>query len=202
MLMTRRRAAWLISLPLVLFSWLGAHCLAYRLAAPGAEHHMGLHAESGHAYLGYTPAFAIWLAALALAGLLLCVAAGLRGGRPSRPPVRLFVLLPPVGFVVQEHAERLLGTGAVPPDLVTEPAFVLGLALELPFALAALLVAYALQTLAFGAGRSLARTLAIERLVPLSRPAPAPLPASATLVTPSVLALGHGQRAPPIACRP
>src|ERR671923_148664 len=143
----KRRAAWLIPLPLAVSSWLGAHCMAYWLVSPAGEHHhMGLHAESGHAYLGYTPAIVLWGLALVVAGLLLCVSEGLRGRRPSRPPTRLFVMLPPVGFVMQEHLERLIGTGAIPHDLMLEPTFVVGLALQLPFALAALLHSTLLET--------------------------------------------------------
>jgi len=94
--MRGRRAAWLISVPLAVGSWLGAHWLV----SPGEEQHMALHAEHGHGYLGYTPALVIWGFALVLAGLALCVGEGLRGSRPSKPPLRLFALLPPAGFAV------------------------------------------------------------------------------------------------------
>jgi hypothetical protein len=199
--MTRRTAAWVISLPLVVASWLGAHCLAYWLVSPGAEQHMGMHAEHGHAWLGYTPALAVWGLTLVVAGVVLCVGEGLRGRRPSRPPVRLFALLPPVAFVAQEHLERLAGSGSIPHDLVVEPAFLVGLALQLPFAVAALLLTRALYYVAFRLGHELAGRLALGH--PLRRPPPAlPCrPASVTLVGPSVLALGHGQRAPPAGCR-
>jgi hypothetical protein len=50
----------LVAIPLALASWLAAHCLAYWLISPGAEHGMGMHAEHGHAWLGYTPALALW----------------------------------------------------------------------------------------------------------------------------------------------
>jgi hypothetical protein len=193
----RRTTALSVAIPLVVASWLGAHCLAYLLVSAGAEHHMGMHAEHGHAWLGYTPALAVWGLTVVVAGLVLCVGEGLRGRRPSPPPLRLFALLPAAGFVVQEHVERLIGSGSIPPDIVLEPTFLLGLALQLPFALAALLLTRALYSLGFGLGRALAGNLAIGR--PLRHGAPAlPLrPASATLVSPSVLALGHGQRAPP-----
>ena len=199
--MIRRSAPWIIAVPLAVASWLGAHCLAYWLAAPGAEEHMGLHADHGHAWLGYTPSLAIWGVALVVAGLVLCVGEGLRGGRPSGPPVRLFALLPPGGFVVQEHLERLIGTGSVPTDLMAEPTFLVGLALQLPFALAALLLTRALYAIAFGLGRTIARELVVGSSVhhgPASLVKP---PVSVTLVSPSVLALGHGQRAPPASCR-
>jgi hypothetical protein len=197
--MVRRRAAWLISLPLAIASWLGAHCFAYWLVAPGAERHMGLHADAGHAYLGYTPAIVIWGLALLLAGLVLCVWQGMRGGRPSPPPLRLFALLPPAGFAVQEHAERLVGTGVIPHDLVTEPTFLVGLALQLPFALAALLLAYALSELGFGFGRAAARAFALHGPTFGTPPRLLGSRTSATLIAPSVLAPGHGPRAPPAA---
>jgi uncharacterized protein YuzE len=40
-----------------------------------------LHAEHGHAWLGYTPALAVWALTVVVAGLVLCVGAGLRGHR-------------------------------------------------------------------------------------------------------------------------
>jgi hypothetical protein len=195
--MTRRKAAWVISLPLAVASWLGAHCFAYWLVSPGAEQHMGMHAEHGHAWLGYTPALAVWGLALVTAGVVLSVGEGVRGRRPSRPPVRLFAVLPPVAFVVQEHAERLLASGSIPLDLVLEPTFLVGLALQLPFALAALLLTRALYALGVGLGRVFAARLPVGCTLRRGRPALVQLPASPTLVPPAPLALGHGQRAPP-----
>jgi hypothetical protein len=194
----RRITALLVAVPVALASWLGAHCLAYWLVSPGAEHRMGMHADHGHAWLGYTPALAIWGFTIVLAGLVLCVGQGLRGQRPARPPVRLFALLPPAGFVVQEHVERLIASGAIPHDLVAEPTFLVGFALQLPFAVTALLLTRALYAVSFGLGHVVgADAPAIGR--PLHHGPPARLlrPVSATPVSPSVLALGHGQRAPP-----
>jgi hypothetical protein len=195
--MTRRVAAWVVALPLVGASWLGAHCLSYWLVSPGAEAHMGLHAEHGHAWLGYTPSLAIWALTFVVAGLVLCVGEGLRCRRASGPGVRLFALLPPAGFVVQEHVERLIGTGSVPADLVAEPTFLVGLALQLPFALAALLLTRALYAIAFRLGRTIACRFALGRPLRHGPPSLVRLPASVTVVRPPVLALGHGQRAPP-----
>ena len=195
--MIRRMAAWVIALPLAAASWLGAHCMSYWLVSPGGEGHMGLHGEHGHAWLGYAPSLAIWGLALVVAGLVLCVGQGLRGRRPSTPPVCLFAVLPAAGFVVQEHIERLIGTGSIPADLVAEPTFLVGLALQLPFALAALLLTRALYAIAFGLGRMIACKLAPGRPVRQRPPSLFRLPVPATLARPSVLALGHGQRAPP-----
>jgi hypothetical protein len=145
------------------------------------------------------PALAVWGLTLVVAGVVLCIGEGLRGRRPSRPPVRLFTLLPPVAFVAQEHIERLVGSGSIPYDLTVEPTFLVGLALQLPFALAALLLTRALYALGFGVGRVLASRLALGRPLRQGPPALLRRPASVTLVGPSVLALGHGQRAPPAA---
>jgi len=184
---------------LTVVSWLAAHCLAYWLVSPGGEHpHMGMHADAGHAYLGYTPALGAWLLALVLAGLALCVGEGLRGRRPARPPVRLFVLVPPIGFVVQEHLERLVGSGAIPHDLVLEPTFLVGLALQLPFAVAALLLVLALQAVAFGAGCALARQLAGPSMRAAARSL-LTVRAATSDVARSVLVPGHGPRGPPAA---
>jgi hypothetical protein len=196
--MVSRRITWVVSLPLAVASWLGAHCLAYWLVAPGAEHQMGLHAEHGHSYLGYGPAIGLLGIALVLAGVVLCVGEGMRGRRPSRPPVRLFAILPPVGFAVQEHLERLIGSGAVPYDLVLEPTFLVGLSLQVPFALVALLLASALHAFGFGIGSALAAELVFRRPVRCAPPLLLGLPAPAILAAPCPLALGHGQRAPPL----
>jgi hypothetical protein len=197
--MSARGAAWLISLPLAVASWLGAHCFAYWLLSPGAGQHMGLHAERGHAYLGYTPAIVVWALALVLAGLVLWVGQGLRGRGPSAPPLRLFALLPPLGFAVQEHLERLIGTGGIPDNLVLEPTFLVGLALQLPFAIVALLLAHALHAIGVGLGRVLARELVLREPIPCAPRALLRLPASATLVALPGLAPGRGPRAPPLA---
>ena len=203
--MRERSVAWLVALPLAAAAWLSAHCLAYVLVPPAPEghagphgEHMGLHAESGHAYLGYTPALVAFGLTLAVVGFGLCIRQGLRGGRVPRPPVRLFALLPPVGFTVQEHLEQAIGSGSIPVHLVTEPTFLAGLALQVPFVLVAMLLARAVHEVGYGLGRTLAPGLAIHRSVRLPDSSRLRrLPQPVTLVTPSVLALGHGQRAPP-----
>jgi hypothetical protein len=195
--MIRGMTGWAIALPLAVASWLGAHCLSYWLVSPGAEEHMGLHADHGHAWFGYGPSLAIWGLALVVAGVALCVGEGQRARQPSGPPALLFAALPPAGFVVQEHVERVLGTGSIPVDLAAEPTFLVGLALQVPFALAALLLTRALYAIGFGLGRTIASELSLGRPLRHWPPSLLHLPASVTLVSPSVLALGHGQRAPP-----
>ena len=68
--------------------------------------------EERHGYLAFAPLFLGLLGALALVGVV-------RRGRDASPLA--FARLPPLAFVVQEHAERL-------ELVVTEPAFLVGLA--------------------------------------------------------------------------
>ncbi len=112
---------------------MSAHGLAYRLASPVA----GTVADDTHGYLAYFSLAVVPAAALVLVVLVFHV---LRSGTTVvRPPLPWapFAVAPPVAFALQEHLERLLATGPVPLSTATEPTFVLGLALQFPFALAA-----------------------------------------------------------------
>jgi len=165
--MKRFGAPWLVSLPFMAVGCLAAHSLAYHLVAAPAER---------HGYLAFAPLFLGVLGAVALVGLV-------RRGR-ARSPLA-FAALPPLAFVVQEHAERL-------QLVVTEPAFLVGLALQLPFALAALVAARAF--------------LGLADLVADALTAPPDLPRAAALAAPlevvdvprlSPLAFSRSSRAPP-----
>ncbi|HKB21101.1 MAG TPA: hypothetical protein VKC65_08825 [Gaiellaceae bacterium] len=188
----RQRLAWLSTAPLMFGGLIAGHLLGYRLVYSDAHARADALARSGHAYFGYVP-----LALSGSLGVLLAVlapqtAAGFRGEtrRPIASP--LLVLLPPVAFVVQELAERIVHTGQVPWTVVVLPAFLVGLALQLPFALAALLVAWLLDSVALAVGRALRD---------LPRPAFqifVPEPARVVGVPRTAgLARGYGERAPP-----
>jgi hypothetical protein len=194
----QRGAAWLVALPVATASWLTAHCFAFVLVPPAGGEHMHHHAEGGHTYFGSTPVLIAALVTVLAAGFVLCVGEGLRGGTARLgPPALLFALLPPLGFIVQEHVEELIRSGAVSGDLITKPTFLTGLALQLPFAVVALLLCRGLYALGYGLGRFLATRVGAAQ--PMHHPSPAVQrrPASVTLIPPSVLALGHGSRAPP-----
>jgi hypothetical protein len=196
--MRHRRAAWLVALPVATASWLSAHCLAFLLAPPAAGEQMHHHAEGGHPYFASAPVLIAALVTVLAAGLVLCVGEGVRGRAgglgPSAP---LFAVLPPLGFGMQEHLEGLVRSGSLPSDLITEPTFLAGLALQLPFAVAALLLCRCLYALGYGLGRFLARRLAVATRVQAPAPASHRRPVCVILIPPSVLALGHGSRAPP-----
>jgi hypothetical protein len=101
--------------------------------------------------------------------------------------------LPPLAFALQELSERLLRAEAFPFHAALEPRFLLGLLLQLPFGLLALLLA-----------RMLLRV--VERIVrALVRARRPRLPTSASWSLRQVfdlpripaLALGYQQRGPP-----
>jgi hypothetical protein len=172
------RLAWLLSLPLCVAGWLAAHSLAYRMVEPDGERHVDLLERTGHAYLEHA-----------------VLAGSTRSFSPQAPLAHC--LLPPVGFIVQEHLECLLTTGGIPLQTVLAPTFVMGLALQVPLGLSAFLVARALVEWARRIGRGLIPRWR-PRLVAIPLPAPLRLEIG-TGHRPAVpvLALGHAQRGPP-----
>jgi hypothetical protein len=101
-------------------------------------------------------------------------------------------LVPLIGFSLQEHLERALTGGSVPVAAILEPTFLVGLALQLPFALAALAVARALVRTAERIGVTLAEAPPAARAQPV-------LPLGAAVRLPRVrpLAFGSCGRGPP-----
>jgi hypothetical protein len=190
--MTRagNRLAWLLSLGLATAGGLAAHGLAYRIAEPDPERRHHLLESTGHSYLDPTLVGSLCLA-LTVLGFAACVHGGIRRG--TRPPLWLFALVPPVGFAIQEHAERMLHHNAFSAGTVFEPTFLAGLLLQLPFAVVALLTARALLVAAGALARELG-TPPRFRLAPdasLAVPNGHWIPAAPTLVG------ARGQRAPP-----
>jgi hypothetical protein len=184
------RLAWLLSLGLAAAGGLAAHGVAYRIAEPDAERRHRLLESTGHGYLDLTllGSLCVALTVLAFAG---CVLAGIR--RDTRPPLWLFALAPPVGFALQEHAERMIHQDSFSAGTVLEPTFLAGLLLQLPFAVVALLFARALLV----AAGVLARELGAP---PRFRPAPdasLAVPAGHWIPVAPVLVGARGQRAPP-----
>lgn len=169
------------------------HLLAYRLAYADSHARADALAASGHSYFAYLPiAFAV-SAGVLLVGLALQAAAGFHGSPRRAATSPLIVLLSPAAFVTQEIVERLAHTGQVPWTLPLQPGFLFGLALQLPFALAALLLAWVLDSAARAIGRALSVGPRFEFPVFVPQPirvAAAPRPAG--------LARGYGERAPPL----
>lgn len=167
----RRSAALLLALPLAVLGSLTAHDLGYRIVA-GHDHGHVL-AATGHGYLEHAWPVVGALLALLAAG----VAVGLLGRRGPAAPALAVGLVPILGFVLQEHVERLVQTGSFPTGTALEPTFVAGLVLQLPFALLALRLAAAILRL----------THTVRRLVPTGEPValvPLPLVAAAPAAPP------------------
>jgi hypothetical protein len=121
-----RTRAWIVVLPVITAGVLVAHALAYRLTSTPTE--------PLHAYLGHAPQVLLLLviSGFAFGGL----------GRPyaAAPAAHVFPLVAITTFAVQEHLERLVHGGSF-PILVTSPTFLLGIALQIPFALLAWVLA-------------------------------------------------------------
>src|SRR5438093_82411 len=173
----RRRLAWASTAPLMVAGLFAGHALGYRLAIPDAHARAHALANSGHSYFGYVPLTLTVCLGILIAALALRALAAFRG-EPSRPAASpAMILLPPLAFVLQEYVERIVYTGRVSWTVAFEPSFLLGLACQLPFALAALLIGWALDAAAHAVGRALGSGLP-SGLVPVF--VPVPVRASAT----------------------
>jgi hypothetical protein len=186
-------AAWLLSVPVALAGCLAAHSLAYRLVEPDAHERAHLLAASGHGYLEHLPLLVAAALALVLVGFVRLTVLAARG-LESTGPSRLVAFVPPLAFVLQEHLERVLHQGAFPLEALTQPSFLVGLALQLPFAL----LAYASATLLVRGATALGRLLAGR---PPVRARSTPRAISSPL-SPSAPRLVARVRGPPALARP
>jgi hypothetical protein len=185
------RLAWLLSLALAAAGALASHGVAYRIAEPDPELRRHLLEETGHGYLNLDLIGSL-LAALVIVGFAGSVLTGAH--RRGAPPLWIFALTPLVGFTVQEHAERMLHAGTLGVNPGLDAAFLVGLGLQIPFALIALLVARALLFAASALAAGLGAPLRL-------RHAPDPsvvLPATDWNPVGRVLVGARGQRAPPM----
>jgi hypothetical protein len=184
--------AWLLTLPLTGAGLFLAHELSYRAVEPHTHERGELLQSTGHGYFSHLPLAAGLGASLLLVAFGLVAARAARGAAAARLRIWPFAVLPPLAFAVQEHAERMVHTGEIPFSTAIEPTFVLGLLLQAPFALAALLVARALLAVAerFGALAVSAQAAPIPESF-------APPPRRADQARRPVLARGWAGRAPP-----
>lgn len=176
---------------------LAAHSLSYRLAEPDLHARALMLETTGHGYVGLA-AFVIVCAVVAALGSL-SISALARRPVPVGRLSGMLALLPVAGYAVQEHVERVFGSGALPIDATLEPTFLIGIGLQLPFALAALWLTRALLTTA----NAIAATRPVAaRLVPqVTDSYPAPIARNADLARAALLAAGLRQRGPPLHAR-
>jgi hypothetical protein len=182
-----------LTAPLLTMGLLAGHSLGYRWAVADPHARAHLLQESGHSYFDYVPlVLAIGLTLIAAALVSRGRAAAL-GDPESASPPWLFGLLAPIAFLVQELLERLIHAGQVHPSTLMEPAVLIGLALQLPLALIALLLASLLAQAADVVGE----TLADGSQPCLTQPSLPVLRASDVLAAQRVSTRGWSERGPP-----
>lgn len=188
----RRAFVWLVAVPVVLGGAQLAHAADYWLIAPDAHERAELLAGTGHGYFQYLPFVVALFGALLVAGF---VAVSWSTGCGATPVPRdrwLLGSLPVITFVLQEYLERFLHDGAFPWSTAMEPAFALGLVLQVPFAIVAYGIARLLLRAAEAIGRRCLRRRQVRPPVPaLLVPAPVDLPRLASLAS------GYPSRGPP-----
>jgi hypothetical protein len=140
----RRGLAWLLSVSLAAVGSLAAHTLGLLPhAAEGREH-----LEAGTQGAPHLPLLAGLSAALIITGLAHRAWSMVRR-RPARLlPPGWFMAIPPLGWTLQEAAERRLGVESFPFDAAREPTFVKGLVVQLLFGVLAFLAARLLLAVA------------------------------------------------------
>ncbi len=190
----RRRAAWLLAVPLMFAGSQVAHVFAYRLVYPVASVRLRELVATGHSYMDYLP-FALGVCgAVVLVSLASVVVGGVRRRRHAPVPAWAFAFLPVVGFVLQELVERMAAGASFPWWMVLQPTFRVGVLLQLPFALVVFVVARLLLRVA-------ERVAAVFRgEVPEPRRLADTLAWFAVVARPlriAVLAEGHAGRGPP-----
>jgi hypothetical protein len=171
-------------LPLMMAGCLAAHSVAYRLVERED-------AGAGHGYLALAP---LALAVALPLGAAAALRSAVRGRSEASGRLWVFALLPPLAFTFQEHLEQAFFAGALPLDTALEPGFLVGLVLQLPFAVCALIVARALLRAAEVVGALLERRRA-------ARPRPPAVLRPAFVVgtpRPPALSSRHAGRAPPL----
>jgi len=180
----RRGLVWLSALPLMLTGSQVAHVLVYRWVYPSSQLRFHVLLSSGHGYMERLPVLFALAGAVVFVSLAVGVVDAVRGRGVGRLPAWAFALLPPATFVLQEVLERSLHTGTFFWQAVEAPTFLPGLALQLPFAAAAYMVARLLLRTVSAVGRILGgrrpslrpRRVATPRLAPLSIRVPRPTP--------------------------
>jgi hypothetical protein len=189
----RPRLPWLIALPVMAAGSLGAHSLSYLFVSARTTEGAGEASErAGNGGTSYLVLFLGIVAATAIVAACARLLLARAGARRAGVSHWLFFVLPPLAFASQELAERLLNAEAFPFHAALEPRFLVGLLLQLPFGLLALLVARALLRVV----ERIVRTLA-GRSRRLATGAPWQPGQIVDLPQIPALALGHAERGPP-----
>jgi len=179
-----------------------AHLVGYAVVPAGPDHAMGeagefggFHERASQGFAGHTVLLLGLAASLVGVVCIRALLARVRGRESRRLGAGCFFLLPLIAYSSQELIERLLHAESFPFHAVLEPRFLLGLALQLPFAAAAFVLAWLLLAVGTRFFRFLGRYPS-----PAS-PAPPPrllAPTSVALPRVRALSRGHPLRGPPL----
>lgn len=192
----RRALALMVCLPFALMGVLTAHNLSYAIVAgESAGEQLG---QTGHGYFAHIGEGLAFVLAVAFVAMCLDAARGHRHIRGRAPAAWPFALFGPLAFALQEHVERIAATGEIPWGAAAEPTFVLGIVLQLPFALFAYSFARVILMAARRVARELARTIATFQRRSCAQVFWHALPTPPRKVLrPAVVGVGGG-RAPPL----
>jgi hypothetical protein len=201
--MHRTRLPWLAALPLVVAGSAGAHLTGSLISAARTHPELGMAAEhpeqlEAHHHAGglltHLPPVAGLALAFVLVGLVAFVRSRRRLGRRDAG-IGTFFLLPILGFALQEAIERVVHVESFPFHAVNEPRVLVGLLLQVPFGVAA----YLLARLVVSTIRRVVRTLTAG--IRLARTAGETSQTAAREVAwrprIAILATGHSGRGPP-----
>ena len=192
--MRRRRLLVPLLLALSGLGWAAAHALAHQTVMPGEAK---LRESSLQGYLSYLPSSLALCLALALA-LAAGAALGLRWRPASGRTLWMFGVVPVLGFAGHALAEPLIAGSATLASTVSHgasltPVLVVGLLVQIPFALVAVTLASGVLRVAEG----LARALAAPAVRLGSREPERFEPVRVELARAFRLDRAHGPRAPP-----
>ena len=194
----RAQLPFLLVLPIMVAGSLLARRTAAVCVAPAGETpgHEGLEPQQAITVAGL-PLSLLVAAGVSVAVLAVAWAVMWNRQRRSLPrcTARLFLLLAPRAFAGQELTERALRNEATALDAQALRRLLLGLALQLPFALACYAVAFVLLRVA---GRIVRLLLTAPPPGTFGSPTAAPAPTASARRPRSALALGYGERGPPL----
>jgi hypothetical protein len=152
----RRALTWLVTLPISLGGVEFGHALINAIAGSPTGLDGELFQRNGPGG-GLGPLVASIAVGMVLLGLSARIA-GIGGDTSGVPLSPLpYACVAPLAFIVQEHVETVLHTGQLSLSTVRDPTFLPGLALQVPFALLAYLIARVLLRVADVVHRRIAR---------------------------------------------
>jgi hypothetical protein len=193
-----RGVSWLLIAPLLVIGLLAGHAAGYRWTFPDEHQRAHALAESGHAYSSYVPILVAVALTLVAAAMVSRIRLALGGNHRATTPPWLLAALPPLAFLFQEYLERWLNGGHLEFATLWEPPVLIGLQLQIPFAIVALSLARILARAADAIGRALAPE---PRQIPLES-TPAWPAAEPRLAATRIAGRGWTDRGPPLLLHP